>query len=63
MKSARGRVCFYRAAPLPAPGNRFCGPALELENDSGREAQVILRIPPASGLGESAHHFGLRRNS
>ena len=54
-KSARGRVCLYRAAPLPAPGNRVCVAPLEPENDSGRNAQIVLRISPIAGFGETAH--------
>src|SRR6266568_9410946 len=46
MQTVQGAVRLRRTAPLPAPGNRFLvfppEELLEMENDSGGNAQVVL---------------------
>src|SRR6267378_1731885 len=43
------------AAPLPALANRFLVRRLEPENDSSRNAQIVLRIRSGSRFGEPGH--------
>src|SRR6267378_3414461 len=43
------------AAPLPALANRFLVRRLEPENDSGRNAQIVLRIRSGTRFGEPGH--------
>src|SRR5258707_8223623 len=46
MQKVQGAVRLRRRAPLPAPGNRYLvfppEELLEMENDSGGNAQVVL---------------------
>src|SRR5216684_2698083 len=47
-RTVQGAVPLWRTAPLPAPGNRYLvfppEELLEMEHDSGGNAQVILRL-------------------
>src|SRR6266403_3972989 len=55
----QGAVRLWRTAPLPAPGNRYwaCPPwrvftpedLFEVENDSGRNTQIVLRLRVSVG--------------
>ncbi len=57
----QGATSALNVAPLPAPGNRFRGNALETENESRGKAHIVLRLCPRGPHAESRHQV-LRLN-
>src|SRR5713101_627581 len=51
----QGATSALNVAPLPAPGNRFRGNALETENESRGKAHIVLRLCPRGPHAESRH--------
>src|SRR6266852_7084245 len=60
-KIVQGATSALNAAPLPALGNRYRGPALEPEYESGGEAHVVLCLRARRSHAESRHQV-LRLN-
>ena len=53
-KKVQGAASAFTARPLFfAPGNRLCVFLLETENDTSRDAQIVLRLRAGRGFRES----------